>query len=108
VIGPRHSKVRGGPLPDECRDRATGPRKSTFVGLLLADTGSLPPWQARLPFAARASARAAFEYAPLPARLARDDRIRGAHPIRPAASSRAATRDYIIIDAPGHMSSSRT
>ena len=76
--------------------------KSTIVGRLLADTNSLPEGKLE---AIRAHLRQECETVRVcvSARRACETSARRASPSTPpASSSRAAAREYILIDAPGH------
>lgn len=76
--------------------------KSTVVGRLLADTGSLP--QGKLEQVKATCARNArpFEYAFLLDALA-DEQAQGITIDSARCFFKSARRDYIIIDAPGHV-----
>src|SRR6187455_1344096 len=76
--------------------------KSTLVGRLLADTGSLP--QGKLEFVKAQCERNAkpFEYAFLLDAL-KDEQSQGITIDTARCFFKSAKRDYIIIDAPGHI-----
>ena len=76
--------------------------KSTFVGRLLADTGSLP--SGKLDAVRRECARTGkpFEYAFLLDALS-DEQDQGITIDTARCFFKTAKRDYIIIDAPGHI-----
>ncbi len=76
--------------------------KSTVVGRLLADTGSLP--QGKLESVKRECERTGkpFEYAFLLDALS-DEQDQGITIDTARCFFKSATRDYIIIDAPGHI-----
>jgi len=76
--------------------------KSTVVGRLLADTGSLP--QGKLESVKRECQRTGkpFEYAFLLDALS-DEQDQGITIDTARCFFKSATRDYIIIDAPGHI-----
>jgi len=76
--------------------------KSTFVGRLLADTGSLP--SGKLDAVRRECARTGkpFEYAFLLDALS-DEQDQGITIDTARCFFKTAARDYIIIDAPGHI-----
>jgi bifunctional enzyme CysN/CysC len=76
--------------------------KSTVVGRLLADTGSLP--QGKLESVRRECERTGkpFEYAFLLDALS-DEQDQGITIDTARSFFKSATRDYIIIDAPGHI-----
>ena len=76
--------------------------KSTIIGRLLADTGSLP--QGKLEFVQEMCRRNAkpFEYAFLLDAL-KDERAQGITIDAARCFFRTARRNYIIIDAPGHI-----
>lgn len=76
--------------------------KSTFVGRLLADTGSLP--QGKLDAVKRECQRTGkpFEYAFLLDALS-DEQDQGITIDTARCFFKTAKRDYIIIDAPGHI-----
>ena len=76
--------------------------KSTLVGRLLADTGSLP--QGKLEQVREACRRTAkpFEYAFLLDAL-KDEQSQGITIDTARTFFKSAARDYIIIDAPGHI-----
>jgi bifunctional enzyme CysN/CysC len=76
--------------------------KSTLVGRLLADTGSLP--QGKLEGVRRECERTGkpFEYAFLLDALS-DEQDQGITIDTARCFFKSATRDYIIIDAPGHI-----
>ena len=77
--------------------------KSTVVGRLLADTGRAAAGQARRRAQASASAPASRSSTRSCWTRCPTSRTRASRSTPPAASSRARTRDYIIIDAPGHI-----
>ena len=76
--------------------------KSTVVGRLLADTGALP--QGKLDAVKRECERTGkpFEYAFLLDALT-DEQDQGITIDTARCFFKSATRDYIIIDAPGHI-----
>lgn len=76
--------------------------KSTVIGRLLADTGSLP--QGKLDAVRERCARTArpFEYAFLLDAL-KDEQAQGITIEAARVFFKTATRDYIILDAPGHI-----
>lgn len=76
--------------------------KSTIIGRLLADTGSLP--EGKLAFVQEMCRRNAkpFEYAFLLDAL-KDERAQGITIDTARCFFKTAKRDYLIIDAPGHI-----
>ncbi len=75
--------------------------KSTVVGRLLADTGSLPDGKVEAVRAHCARHARPFEYAFLLDAL-RDERAQGITIDAARVFFRTSRRDYILIDAPGH------
>ncbi len=76
--------------------------KSTLVGRLLADTGSLPEGKLEAVKANCARNAKPFEYAFLLDAL-KDEQSQGITIDTARTFFKSATRDYIIIDAPGHI-----
>jgi len=76
--------------------------KSTLVGRLLADTGSLPQGKLEEVKARCAKAARPFEYAFLLDAL-KDEQNQGITIDTARSFFKSAKRDYIIIDAPGHI-----
>ena len=76
--------------------------KSTVIGRLLADTGSLPDGKLDAVAAHCRRASQPFEYAYLVDAL-RDERAQGITIDAARIFFRSAARDYQIIDAPGHV-----
>jgi len=76
--------------------------KSTLVGRLLADTGSLPEGKLEAVKAACARNAKPFEYAFLLDAL-KDEQSQGITIDTARTFFKSAKRDYIIIDAPGHI-----
>jgi bifunctional enzyme CysN/CysC len=76
--------------------------KSTLVGRLLADTGSLPDGKLEQVRALCARTSKPFEYAFLLDAL-KDERAQGITIDAARVFFKSATRHYIIIDAPGHI-----
>ncbi len=76
--------------------------KSTLVGRLLADTGSLPDGKLEAVKANCARNAKPFEYAFLLDAL-KDEQSQGITIDTARTFFKSATRDYIIIDAPGHI-----
>ena len=76
--------------------------KSTLVGRLLADTGSLPEGKLEQVRALCERTSKPFEYAFLLDAL-KDERAQGITIDAARVFFKTATRDYIIIDAPGHI-----
>ena len=76
--------------------------KSTLVGRLLADTGSLPEGKLEAVKAACARNAKPFEYAFLLDAL-KDEQAQGITIDTARTFFKSAKRDYIIIDAPGHI-----
>jgi bifunctional enzyme CysN/CysC len=80
---------------------ATSTSKSTVVGRLLADTGSLPDGKLEAVRAHCARHAKPFEYAFLLDAL-QDERAQGITIDAARVFFRTSRRDYILIDAPGH------
>lgn len=78
-----------------------GHGKSTLIGRLLFDTGSLPQGKAEAICKACAAQGVEFEYAFLTDAL-HEERERNLAIDAPWMSFHSASRDYAIIDAPGH------
>ena len=76
--------------------------KSTIIGRLLADTGSLPEGKLEAVRALCERTSKPFEYAFLLDAL-KDERAQGITIDAARVFFKTATRDYIIIDAPGHI-----
>src|SRR5476649_2548335 len=76
--------------------------KSTLVGRLLADTGSLPEGKLEAVKANCARNAKPFEYAFLLDAL-KDEQAQGITIDTARCFFKTAQRDYIIIDAPGHI-----
>jgi bifunctional enzyme CysN/CysC/sulfate adenylyltransferase subunit 1 len=76
--------------------------KSTLIGRLLADTGSLPEGKIQAVEASCARGGRAFEYAFLLDALA-DEQSQGITIDSARVFFKSGTREYIIIDAPGHI-----
>jgi bifunctional enzyme CysN/CysC len=76
--------------------------KSTIIGRLLADTGSLPEGKLDQVRALCERTARPFEYAFLLDAL-RDERAQGITIDAARVFFKTASRDYIIIDAPGHV-----
>lgn len=76
--------------------------KSTLVGRLLADTGSLPEGKLEAVKASCARNAKPFEYAFLLDAL-KDEQAQGITIDTARSFFKSAKRDYIIIDAPGHI-----
>ena len=76
--------------------------KSTVIGRLLADTGSLPEGKLEDVKALCARNAKPFEYAFLLDAL-KDERNQGITIDSARCFFKTATRDYIVIDAPGHI-----
>jgi bifunctional enzyme CysN/CysC len=76
--------------------------KSTIVGRLLADTGSLPEGKLEQVQALCARTSKPFEYAFLLDAL-KDERAQGITIDAARVFFKTARRDYLIIDAPGHV-----
>ena len=76
--------------------------KSTLVGRLLADTGSLPDGKLEQVRALCERTSKPFEYAFLLDAL-KDERAQGITIDAARAFFKTATRHYVIIDAPGHI-----
>src|SRR6187455_3722401 len=76
--------------------------KSTIIGRLLADTGSLPDGKLEQVQALCARTSKPFEYAFLLDAL-KDERAQGITIDAARVFFKTKARDYIIIDAPGHI-----
>jgi bifunctional enzyme CysN/CysC len=76
--------------------------KSTIIGRLLADTGSLPEGKLEAVRALCERTSKPFEYAFLLDAL-KDERAQGITIDAARVFFKTASRDYIIIDAPGHI-----
>src|SRR5438477_2326366 len=76
--------------------------KSTLVGRLLADTGSLPQGKLEMIKAQCERNAKPFEYAFLLDAL-KDEQSQGITIDTARSFFKSAKRDYIIIDAPGHI-----
>ena len=76
--------------------------KSTIVGRLLVDTGSLPEGRLEQVQALCARTSKPFEYAFLLDAL-KDERAQGITIDAARVFFKSARRDYLIIDAPGHV-----
>ena len=76
--------------------------KSTIIGRLLADTGSLPEGKLKAVRALCERTSKPFEYAFLLDAL-KDERAQGITIDAARVFFKTAARDYIIIDAPGHI-----
>src|SRR5688572_31250936 len=76
--------------------------KSTIIGRLLADTGSLPQGKLEQVRALCARTSKPFEYAFLLDAL-KDERAQGITIDAARVFFKTKARDYIIIDAPGHI-----
>ena len=76
--------------------------KSTVIGRLLADTGSLPDGRLEQVRALCERTGRPFEYAFLLDAL-RDERAQGITIDTARVFFRTAARDYLILDAPGHV-----
>ena len=76
--------------------------KSTLVGRLLADTGSLPEGKLEAVKANCARNAKPFEYAFLLDAL-KDEQAQGITIDTARSFFKSEKRDYIIIDAPGHI-----
>ncbi|OPZ84322.1 MAG: Sulfate adenylyltransferase subunit 1 [bacterium ADurb.Bin429] len=75
--------------------------KSTLIGRLLHDTGTIPPDKLETIRQACADAGQPFEYAYITDQI-REERLQGITLDTTQIFFRSARRDYVIIDAPGH------
>lgn len=75
--------------------------KSTLIGRLLYDTGTLPPDKLATIRQACEEAGQPFEYAYITDQI-REERLQGITLDTTQIFFRSARRDYVIIDAPGH------
>ncbi|HOF89548.1 MAG TPA: GTP-binding protein, partial [Armatimonadota bacterium] len=75
--------------------------KSTLIGRLLSDTGTIPPDKLETIRQACADAGQPFEYAYITDQI-REERLQGITLDTTQIFFRSARRDYAIIDAPGH------